>query len=75
MVSGLTTHYFATHHSLLATHYSPLTTYYSPLTTHHSLFPTQYIFAAAWGTWPRASRMAAEAAFAISRASLSKVHS
>jgi hypothetical protein len=35
----------------------------------------QYVFAAACGTWPRASRTAAEAAFAIRRASLRMVHS
>jgi len=33
----------------------------------------QYVFAPTCGTWPRASRTAAEAAFAISRASLSRV--
>jgi hypothetical protein len=33
----------------------------------------QYVFAPTCGTWPRASRTAAEAAFAISRASLSSV--
>src|ERR1051326_8524399 len=37
MVSGLTTHYFATHHSLLATHYLLFATHHSPFPIPHSI--------------------------------------